>query len=157
MGAAKFIPGFSRGGIVPAAAGGWALPASFGSDRVMTALTPGETVLPVGEKPSHIAAAVRDAIGQSGRGDVHMHFHSAAVDGAGVSRLIRDHKRDIGAVAAPIRSSRRVTMVDDREQRELEKIREMILMLVAAPSLLTFSCAPCGPARPWLSRTPSCS
>src|SRR5581483_1149234 len=40
------IPRAAGGWIVPAAAGGWSLPSSFGSDRVLSALTPGEMVLP---------------------------------------------------------------------------------------------------------------
>lgn len=56
---------FAYGGIVPAAAGGWALP-SFGTDTVPAMLTPGETVLPVGERPSAIANSLRGAMANDG-------------------------------------------------------------------------------------------
>jgi Prophage tail length tape measure protein len=66
----SLIP-FSEGGIVPAAAGGWSLPSSFGTDRVMAALTPGEMVL-----PRHLSDGVRQMVGGAGApaGDVHLHI-----------------------------------------------------------------------------------
>lgn len=72
------VPRFSLGGILPAAAGGWALPSSFGADRVLSALKPGEMVL-----PTHISQGIQSAMPAaasavkatsstctSGRGDV---------------------------------------------------------------------------------------
>lgn len=78
---------FSRGGIVPSAASGWSLPSSFGSDRVISALTPGETVLPVGERPSQITRNLAGMLERGGAGDVHLHFGGPA-DAAGIERMM---------------------------------------------------------------------
>lgn len=90
---------FSRGGIVPAAAGGWALPSSFGTDRVMAALTPGETVLPVGERPSQIMQGIRGMLG-SLTGDTHLHIHGNIIDAPAVARFFRDNRSHIAAVVS---------------------------------------------------------
>ncbi|HVB15964.1 MAG TPA: hypothetical protein VNF04_05495, partial [Stellaceae bacterium] len=90
---------FARGGIVPAASGGWALPSSFGSDRVMAALTPGEMVL-----PRHLSAGFQRMLGGGGAGgaegggDVHLHIHGNIVDAPGIERFFRDNRRHITAV-----------------------------------------------------------
>lgn len=74
---------FSKGGIVPRAARGMivpgglptSLPSNFGTDRVLSALTPNEMVLPVGEKPSNIANRLSAQIDAMGGGTtVHNHF-----------------------------------------------------------------------------------
>ena len=73
-GIASILP-FARGGVVPAAAGGWKLPSSFGSDSVLSALTPGEMVL-----PRHISERLQRALGENkfGAGDMHVHFGTGA-------------------------------------------------------------------------------
>lgn len=76
--------GFATGlgaAAIPAAAGGWVvpsgssgLPASFGGDSVLTALTPGQTVLPLDERPSAIADRLASKIdGMQAGGDTHIH------------------------------------------------------------------------------------
>lgn len=90
-GAGGSFLGFSEGGIVPAAAGGWQLPASFGSDRVLSALTPGETVLPRGERPSSIfdrLSAQIDAAAAGGGTTTTNIFNIRALDGRSVAQLI---------------------------------------------------------------------
>src|SRR5581483_3817321 len=87
------IPRAAGGWIVPAAAGGWSLPSSFGSDRVLSALTPGEMVL-----PTKISNWVQKAAGASigGGGDVHVHVGAGATifDGPSFSRYMQREGRE---------------------------------------------------------------
>jgi hypothetical protein len=76
---------FSSGGIVPAAAGGWSVPRSFGTDSIHAMLTPGETVLPPGERPSNITKALQG----TNSGDMHLHFHGPA-DGPSIDRWFKN-------------------------------------------------------------------
>jgi hypothetical protein len=73
------IPAAASGWMVPAAAGGWKLPPRFGTDTVPAALTPGETVLPVGERPSMIAKALQGSMGAGG--DTHNYHYSPVFTG----------------------------------------------------------------------------
>lgn len=84
------LPIFSSGGVVPAAAGGWALPRNFGTDSILSALTPGETVLPASERPSQISKALQG--GQAG-GDMHLHFHGPA-DAPSIARWFKENMRN---------------------------------------------------------------
>lgn len=86
---------FAMGGIVPAAAGGWQLPSSFGSDRVLAALTPGEMVLPTSTTNKVLGAA--GAGGSGGGGDTHLHFHGPVFDAAGVRRWAQQHSDALAA------------------------------------------------------------
>jgi hypothetical protein len=101
----KFIGGIfglSRGGVVPAVAGGWSLP-GFGSDTVPAMLTPGEMVL-----PAHISEGLQNMIGEgggAGAGDLHMHFHGPA-DRASMTRFFADLMGDNPeAFMRPLRSA----------------------------------------------------
>jgi len=98
------IKSLAGGGVVPAAAGGWSLPRSFGSDSVLSALTPGEMVL-----PRHISDWVQRAAGAGGSpgggGDTHLHFHGPA-DGPAIERFLSPliRKAVPGAVRSGLRS-----------------------------------------------------
>jgi hypothetical protein len=90
--------GFSLGGIVPRAERGWhvpagrgGLPSSFGTDSVLSALTPDEMVLPVGERPSEIADRLSEQIAGISGGDTHIHNHFHMLD----MRTLRDRAPDI--------------------------------------------------------------
>lgn len=94
-----FLP-FSTGGIVMAASG-YSVPRSFGTDTVPAMLTPGETVLPVGERPSQISAAMQNM----SRGNVNLHFHGPA-DAPSISRWFRENMtRNSGAVRSMFRNN----------------------------------------------------
>jgi hypothetical protein len=85
--------GFARGGIVPSAAGGWALPNFAGSTPAL--LHAREMVL-----PASISEGLQDMIGRGGAGDQHFHahFHGPA-DGPSISRWFRDNMRqNAGAI-----------------------------------------------------------
>lgn len=76
----------SGGGVVPRARGGWivpaaangmpALPGSFGTDSVLAALTPGETVLPADERPSMIADNLANSMAGT---TVHNHYYQNTI------------------------------------------------------------------------------
>jgi LAS superfamily LD-carboxypeptidase LdcB len=78
---------FARGGVVPAAAGGWALPSSFGTDKVMAALTPGEMVLPT-DLSSGMQRMIRGGGQAPDSTAMHMHFHGPA-DGPSIERWFK--------------------------------------------------------------------
>jgi len=69
---------FSQGGIVPSAAGGWALPSFAGTQPAL--LHSREMVL-----PAHISEGLQGMIAQGGTGDMHLHFHGPS-DGPAVER-----------------------------------------------------------------------
>lgn len=77
--------GFSQGGIVPSAAGGWALPSFAGAKPAM--LHSKEMVL-----PQHLSEGIQNAIGNgsfgNGGGDVHVHFNGPA-DGPAIDRWFK--------------------------------------------------------------------
>lgn len=101
------IPAASGGWVVPAAASGWQLSPSFGRDSVLSALSPGETVLPGSEKPSTIAdrmASQFDKLAGSGGDTHHNYFNVSALDGRSVAQLIASQP---DAVAAALNRSRR--------------------------------------------------
>ena len=77
---------FSSGGIVPAAAG-MLTPRTFGSDSVLSALTPGERVL----NPNDTAKLDRflNAGPQQSSGDMHLHFHGPA-DAPSIQRWFKN-------------------------------------------------------------------
>lgn len=83
------VPAAAGGWVVPAAAGGWSLPPSFGSDRVMAALTPGEMVL-----PTHLSDGLQQMIGAGPGGDFHAHFHGPS-DAPQMARFFRNNRRHI--------------------------------------------------------------
>ncbi len=88
------LTGKSRGGIVvPAAAAGFSLPRNFGTDSVMAALTPGETVLPVGERPSAIAEALAGGRGAGGH-TFNIAPGGMILDGPSFSRYMQREGRD---------------------------------------------------------------
>jgi hypothetical protein len=102
------VPAAAGGWVVPAAAGGWQLPASkFGTDSVMTALTPGEMVL-----PKHLSEGFQKLFGGGGGpggGDLHVHVAPGAtiLDGPSFNRWFIDQggKRMItDQVKAAVRS-----------------------------------------------------
>lgn len=87
--------GFQHGGIIPAAAGGWALPSSFGSDRVLSALSPGEMVL-----PRQISQGLQTAIGGGGFGGGDTHQYSInvnAIDARSGAQFLMSHSDTIAA------------------------------------------------------------
>jgi len=69
---------YALGGIVPSAAGGWALPHFSGMQPAM--LHGGEMVL-----PKHISEGLQSMIGSGGSGDLNLHFHGPS-DGPAVER-----------------------------------------------------------------------
>ncbi|HYM73590.1 MAG TPA: hypothetical protein VET89_11455 [Stellaceae bacterium] len=84
---------FARGGIVPSAAGGWALPNFAGATPAL--LHAREMVL-----PADISQGLQGMIAQGGAGDAHFHahFHGPA-DAPAISRWFRDNLRsNAGAV-----------------------------------------------------------
>ena len=85
---------FAMGGIVPAAAGGWQLPSSFGSDRVLAALTPGEMVLPTDTTNKVLNGF---GAGGGGAGDTHYHFHGPVFDAQGVRKWAMQHSDALAA------------------------------------------------------------
>lgn len=88
--------GFSGGGIVPSAAGGWSLPSFAGAQPAM--LHSQEMVL-----PADISQGLQGMIRSGGAGDVHVHnhFHGPA-DGASVGRWFAGNR---GALAETIRDA----------------------------------------------------
>jgi hypothetical protein len=85
--------GFARGGIVPSAAGGWALPNFAGATPAL--LHAREMVL-----PADISQGLQGMIASGGAGDAHFHahFHGPA-DAPSISRWFRDNlKSNAGAV-----------------------------------------------------------
>jgi len=85
--------GFARGGIVPSAAGGWAVPNLAGATPAL--LHAREMVL-----PAPISEGLQDMIGRGGGGQQHFHahFHGPA-DAPAVSRWFRDNMRqNAGAI-----------------------------------------------------------
>lgn len=84
--------GFARGGVVPSAAGGWALPHFTGAQPAL--LHAREMVL-----PAHISEGLQAMIGQGGGAShFHAHFHGPA-DAPAVSRWFRDNlKQNAGAL-----------------------------------------------------------
>jgi hypothetical protein len=77
---------FAKGGIVPSAAGGWAVPA-LGSGGTLARLHSNEMVL-----PANISQGLQDMIGGGGAGTaVHHHWHVSAVDAAGVAKFFRSN------------------------------------------------------------------
>jgi hypothetical protein len=83
---------FNEGGIVPSAAGGWALPAGL-AGGVPAVLHSREMVL-----PADISAGLQGMIREGGeRGDVHMHFHGPT-DAEGVASWVA---RAVGDNPAP--------------------------------------------------------
>jgi hypothetical protein len=69
---------FSKGGIVPSAAGGWALPSFAGATPAL--LHSREMVL-----PAPLSEGLQGMIAQGGGGDTHLHFHGPS-DGPAVER-----------------------------------------------------------------------
>jgi hypothetical protein len=84
--------GFSRGGVVPSAAGGWALPNFSGAQPAL--LHAREMVL-----PAPISEGLQSMIGQGGDAQhFHAHFHGPS-DAPAVSRWFRDNlKQNSGAL-----------------------------------------------------------
>ncbi len=87
-GIGKFF-GFAAGGIVPSAAGGWALPSFPGAQPAL--LHAREMVLPAPISEGIQRAIAGGGLGQGGDtagGDLHLHFHGPA-DGPAVERWFR--------------------------------------------------------------------
>jgi hypothetical protein len=87
-GIGKFL-GFAEGGIVPSAAGGWALPSFPGAQPAL--LHAREMVLPAPISEGIQRAIAGGGFGQGGEsagGDLHVHFHGPA-DGPAVERWFR--------------------------------------------------------------------
>jgi hypothetical protein len=84
---------FSKGGIVPSAAQGWALPSFAGATPAL--LHSREMVL-----PAHISEGLQGMIAQGGGGggDSHFHLHATAADGPAIERLFRSN----GSVLADV-------------------------------------------------------
>jgi len=86
---------FARGGIVPSAAGGWALPNFAGAAPAL--LHAREMVL-----PAHISEGLQDIIGRGGSPGAGQHFHAhfhGPADAPAVSRWFRDNMRqNAGAI-----------------------------------------------------------
>ena len=98
------VLGFARGGIVPSAAGGWALPSFAGATPAL--LHSREMVL-----PANLSQGLQEMIGSGGAtgagGDAHFHahFHGPA-DAPAISRWFRDNlHRNAGAVRDLFRSN----------------------------------------------------
>jgi hypothetical protein len=90
---------FSKGGIVPSAAGGWALPSFAGATPAL--LHSREMVL-----PAPLSEGLQDMIGQGGAsGDMHLHFHGPS-DGPAVERWFTGlMARNPGVVRNMLRSN----------------------------------------------------
>jgi hypothetical protein len=111
----SFLPflALNRGGIIPAAAGGmlvsaandnWGLPAKFGSDRVLSALTPGEMVLPT-RISQGLQQAFADGGVKLGGGDVHHYSVSvSAIDSRSGAQFLMNHA---DVIAGALNRSRR--------------------------------------------------
>jgi TP901 family phage tail tape measure protein len=96
IGAIGSIFGYSGGGLVPAAANGMIvpnLPDSFGTDRVLSALTPQEMVLPVDISKYIIDSARQSKNNNVKQGDVHFHFN--CIDGENAAKFIYDNRDSI--------------------------------------------------------------
>lgn len=98
------VLGFGRGGIVPSAAGGWALPSFAGA--VPALLHSREMVL-----PADLSQGLQDMIGAGGSGagggdaHFHAHFHGPA-DAPAIGRWFRDNLRqNAGALRDLFRSN----------------------------------------------------
>lgn len=92
--------GFARGGIVPSASRGWALPRFVGATPAL--LHSREMVL-----PAPISEGLQEMIGRGGGNDAHFHahFHGPA-DAPAISRWFRDNVRaNAGAVRDIFRSN----------------------------------------------------
>lgn len=92
--------GFARGGIVPSAAGGWALPNFPGMQPAL--LHAREMVL-----PAHISEGLQDMIAQhgAGGGNAHFHFHGPA-DAPSIDRWFKGMmSRNPGVVRNMLRSN----------------------------------------------------
>jgi hypothetical protein len=90
--------GFARGGIVPSAAGGWALPSFAGATPAL--LHSREMVL-----PAPLSEGLQSMIAQGGGGDMHLHFHGPS-DGPGVERWFTGlMARNPGVVRNMLRSN----------------------------------------------------
>lgn len=102
-GAGAALALFSRGGIVPSAAGGWQLPSFAGGQPAI--LHSREMVL-----PAHIADWVQNAAesGSGGAPDVHLHFHGPA-DGPSIQRWWRDNMMANADVLARIFRQNKLT------------------------------------------------
>ena len=89
---------FAGGGIVPSAAGGWALPSFAGSRPAL--LHAREMVL-----PAPISQGLQNIIAQGGGSDMHLHFHGPA-DGPAVERwFIGLMARNPGVIRDMLRSN----------------------------------------------------
>jgi hypothetical protein len=89
---------FSRGGIVPSAAGGWALPSFAGATPAL--LHSREMVL-----PAPLSEGLQNMIAQGGGGDMHLHFHGPS-DGPAVERWFTGlMARNPGVVRNMLRSN----------------------------------------------------
>ena len=76
---------FGKGGIVPSAAGGWAVP-SLGAGGVLAQLHSKEMVL-----PAPISQGLQDMIGGGAGAGTTVHFHINAVDARGVERFFKSN------------------------------------------------------------------
>jgi LAS superfamily LD-carboxypeptidase LdcB len=94
-----FVP-FAKGGIVPSAAAGWALPSFAGAQPAL--LHSKEMVL-----PAHISEGLQGAISKGGLGGgVTFNLNAVAADGPAIERLFRSNGRLItDAVKSGIRSN----------------------------------------------------
>ena len=77
--------GFAQGGIVPSAAGGWAVP-SMGPGGVLAQLHSNEMVLPAG-----ISQGLQNMIGGGGGSPVNMNFSVSAMDSQDVAKFSRSN------------------------------------------------------------------
>jgi hypothetical protein len=104
-GVGKFVGGllpfgFKSGGVVPSAAGGWALGSFPGATPAL--LHSREMVL-----PSHISEGLQGMIGsgKSPGGDMHMHFHGPA-DAPSIAKWFKDNvQANSGAIKAMFRNN----------------------------------------------------
>jgi hypothetical protein len=93
--------GFSQGGIVPSAAGGWALPSFAGAQPAL--LHSKEMVL-----PQHLSEGIQNMIGSGGGGggQFNAHFHGPA-DAPSMERWFRDNMmRNSSVMERAVRSNR---------------------------------------------------
>ena len=89
---------FSKGGIVPSAAGGWALPSFAGATPAL--LHSREMVL-----PAPLSEGLQSMIAQGGGSDMHLHFHGPS-DGPAVERWFTGlMARNPGVVRNMLRSN----------------------------------------------------
>lgn len=90
------IFGFARGGIVPSAAGGWALPSFAGAQLAL--LHAREMVLPAEISEGLQAMIAGGGAGGAGGGDAHFHFHGP-MDRESLSRwwsdMVRSHPEPV--------------------------------------------------------------